>query len=64
MMCIDLKDIKNLTFMVYNFGFVAVLFPLELPTLALPLAEYTKRILSLTIAIQKYVGCLAFPSEV
>ena len=67
MMCIDLKDIRNLTFMVCNFSFVVVLFPLELSTLlfcmTLLFAEYAKRMLSLTIAIQEFVGCLAFPSE-
>ena len=66
MMCIDLKDIRNLTFMVCSFSF-AVLFPLELTTLlfcmTLLFAEYAKRMLSLTIAIQEFVGCLAFPSE-
>ena len=67
MMCIDLKDIKNLTFMVCNFVFVVALFALELPTLlfcvTLLFAEHTKRILSLTITIQEFVGYLAFPSE-
>ena len=32
MMCRDLKDIKNLSFMVCSFGFVVVLFLLELLT--------------------------------
>ena len=67
MMCIDLKDIRNLTFMVCNFCFVFMLFPLELSTLffcmTLPFVEYAKRMLSLIIAIHEFVGCLAFPSE-
>ena len=53
--------------MVYNFSFVVVVFLLELSTLlvgvTLPLAKYAKRSLSLIIAIQEFVGCLAFPSE-
>ena len=64
MMCIDLKDIRNLTFMVCSFSFAIVLFPLELSTLlfcmTLIFAEYAKRMSSLTIAI---VGCLAFPNK-
>ena len=67
MMCIDLKDIRNLTFMVCSFSFAVVLFPLELSTLifcmTLLFAEYAKRMLSLTIAIQEFVGCLAFPNK-
>ena len=67
MMCVDLKDIRNLTFMVGNFCFVVVLFPLELSTLffcmTLLFAEYAKRMLSLIIAIHEFIGCLAFPSE-
>ena len=67
MMCIDLKDIRNLTFMVCNFCFIVVLFPLELSTLVfcmtLLFAEYAIRMLSLIITIHEFVGCLAFPSE-
>ena len=67
MVCIDLKDIKNLTFMVCNFGFVVVLFALELPKLLFCVivlfAEYTKRILSFTIVIHEFVRCLAFPNK-
>ena len=67
MMCIDLKDIRNLTFMVCSFRFGVVLFSLELTTLlfcmAILFAKYAKRKLSLTIVIHEFVGCLAFPSE-
>ena len=67
MMCIDLKDIRNLTFMVCNFCFVVVLFSLELSTLlfcmTLLFVEYAKRILSLIIVIHEFVGCLAFPNR-
>ena len=53
--------------MVSNFCFVVVLFPLELLTLffcmTLLFSEYAKRMLSLTTAIHKFVGCLVFPSE-
>ena len=67
MMCIDLKDIWSLTFMVYNFCFVLVLFPLELLTslfcMTLLFEEYAKRILSLTIAIHEFFGSLMFPKE-
>ena len=67
MMCIDLKDIKHLTFMVYNFGFVVVLFPLGISKLlfcmTLLFAERAKRILSLIIAIHEFIGCLVFPNE-
>ena len=67
MMCIDLKDIRNLTFMLCNFCFVVVLFPLELSTLlfcmTLLFAEYAKRMLSLTVAIHELVVCLVFPIE-
>ena len=67
MMCIDLKDIRNLTFMVCSFSFAVVLFPLELSTLffcmTLLFAQYAKRMLSLTIAIHEFVGCLVLPSE-
>ena len=66
-MCIDLKDIRSLTFMVCNFCFAIVLFMLELLTLlfcmTLVFEEHTKRMLSLTMAIHEFVGCLAFPSE-
>ena len=53
--------------MVYSFGFVVMLFPLGLPTLlfctTLLFYEHAKRMLSLTIAIHEFVGCLAFPNE-
>ena len=57
----------NLTFMVCSFCFVVMLFRLELSTLlfcmTLLYSKYAKMILSLTIAIHEFIGCLAFPSE-
>ena len=66
-MCIDLKDIKKLTIMVCNFVFVVMLFTLEFPTLlfcvTLLFAKHAKRILSLKIAMQEFVGWLVFTIE-